>query len=69
MRAARPQARYLSGEVTRIFGQPVAVKPPVRERQFHEPGLQRGKTVTVFSLPEFTRDWFLRVARFKDKSE
>jgi hypothetical protein len=66
MRKARPQPRYLSGEVTRIFGRPVSVAKPVRERQFHDPEMCRGKTVTVFSMKDFTRGLFLRVARFKN---
>ena len=68
MRLARPQPRYLSGQVTRISGS-VPVVTPVSERQFHEPGLQRGRTVTVFSMSDFTRGLFLRVARFRTSSE
>ena len=65
MRVARPLPRYLSGEVTRILGNRVPVVQPVRERQFHEPGMQRGRTVTIFSMQDFTRGLFLRVERFK----
>ena len=40
MRVARPLPRYLSGDVTRIIGKRVPVVQPVRERHFHEPGMQ-----------------------------
>ena len=69
MRLARPQPHYLSSQVTRIFGNVPVVTTPVSERRFQEPGMQRGRTITVFSMSDFTRGLFLRVARFKASSE
>ena len=65
MRMGRPLPRYLSGEVTRVFGKRIPVVQPVRDRQFHEPDMQRGRTVTVFSMQDFMRGFFLRVQRYK----
>ena len=69
MRLARPLQRYLSGEVTRVFGERVEVVPPVRVRRFHEPGMRLGMTVNMFSMQDNVHGLFQRVRRFKASSD